>query len=52
MDRDTLKEAAARQKLQGPAEPSVLKKELAILFLLYTAELLDIIAECGLVVFI
>ena len=30
MDRDALKEAAARQKLQGPAEPSSLERELAV----------------------
>jgi len=30
MDRDALKEAAAKQKLQGPAEPSSLERELAV----------------------
>jgi len=30
MDRGALKEAAAKQKLQGPAEPSSLEKELAL----------------------
>jgi len=29
MDRDALKEAAARQKLQVPAEPGALDRELA-----------------------
>ena len=30
MDRGTLKEAAAKQKLQGPAEPSSSERELAL----------------------
>jgi len=30
MDRGTLKDAAAKQKLQGPAEPSSLERELAL----------------------
>ena len=30
MDRDALKEAAAKQKLQGPVEPSSLERELAL----------------------
>jgi len=30
MDRGALKEAAAKQKLQGPVEPSSLERELAI----------------------
>jgi len=30
MDRDALKEAVARRKLQGPAEPSSLTRELAL----------------------